>query len=52
MEKTRNEVMVRVDSKLLEQYRERHPELKGLTYTAVVEVMLRKTIGENKNERG
>ena len=36
--------LVRVDPDLLEKYREQHAELKGLTYTAIVEVMLRKAL--------
>lgn len=36
--------MVRVPTTILEKYREAHPELKGLTYTAIVEVMLRKAL--------
>jgi hypothetical protein len=36
--------MVRLPTKLLEEYRSKHPELKGLTYTAIAEVMLRKAL--------
>ena len=36
--------MVRVSRKLVEEFRDSHPELEGLTYTAVVEVMLRKAL--------
>lgn len=44
MGKNENEVMVRVDSKLLEKFRENHPELERLSYTAVVQVMLLKAL--------
>jgi len=44
----KKEIMVRADAKLLEQYRSLHPELKGLTYTAIVEVMLRKALEREK----
>jgi len=36
--------MVRVPTAIVEKFRDKHPELKGLTYTAVVEVMLRKAM--------
>jgi len=36
--------MVRVPTALVEKFRLNHPELKGLTYTAIVEVMLRKAL--------
>jgi len=37
-------IMVRVPVELLNKFREQHSELKGLTWTAVVEVMLRKAM--------
>lgn len=40
--------LVRVDTELVEQFRESHTELKGLTYTAIVEVMMRKALKENQ----
>lgn len=34
-------VMVRVSKAIIEKYRDNDPKLKGLTFTAIVEVMLR-----------
>jgi hypothetical protein len=36
--------LVRVDEELLEQYRKDKPELEGLTYTGIVDFMLRKLV--------
>lgn len=36
--------MVRVSTAIVEKFRDKHPTLKGLSYTAVVEVMLRKAL--------
>ena len=41
---TEDTTMVRVPTELIDAFRENHLELKGLTYTAVVEVMLRKAL--------
>ena len=43
-------VIVRVDVDLLESYRKNHPELKGLTYSAVTDVILRKAIKSDTRE--
>ena len=36
--------MVRVSTEIVEKFRKKHPTLKGLTYTAIVQVMLRKAL--------
>jgi len=36
--------MVRVSKAMVEKFRAKHPTLQGLTYTAIVEVMLRKAL--------
>lgn len=38
--------MVRASIELLEKYRDKHPKLKGMSYTAINEVMLREALGE------
>lgn len=42
-------IMVRVDSELVEQYRNRHPELKSLDTTKIVDVMLREALKKVKS---
>ena len=44
-------VIVRVDVDLLDSYREKHPELKGLTYSALTDIILRKSVKEGTSEK-
>ena len=45
---TTNSVKISIDKDLLEAYKEKHPELKGATYTGIADIMLRKALESDK----
>lgn len=42
--------MVRVPSDLVDKYRDEHPELKGISATGLVEIMLRKALDKEEKQ--
>ena len=41
---TANSVKISIDKGLLEDYTKKYPELKGLTFTGIADIMLRKAL--------
>ena len=41
--------LVRINTDLIEEYRKDKPKLQGLTYTAIVDVMLRDVLGRKSD---